>query len=121
MRGDHPPDAYGWLSDSAIAHLVGDDPTDELPSTRASSPEIGLLGALLVVTIGDVRRGDPDALVWLEGEHVEGPALRLADVAGYLGMEAAALRGMIERAARNGTRARRQMVEPARRHRRRAA
>ena len=53
MRNDLVTVASGWVSDCAIADLVGfDDPTDALVPTRAPTPELALVGALLAVAIG---------------------------------------------------------------------
>jgi hypothetical protein len=67
MRNDLVTVASGWVSDCAIADLVGDDPTDALVPTRAPTPELALVGALLAVAIGDLQRADPDARAWVEG------------------------------------------------------
>ena len=73
MRNDLGSVASGWVSDSAIADLVGfDDPTDALVPTRAPTPELALVGALLAVAIGDLQRGDPCARAWVAGAEPAG-------------------------------------------------
>ena len=88
MRNDLVTVASGWVSDCAIADLVGDDPTDALVPTRAPTPELALVGALLAVAIGDLQRADPDARAWVAGAEPEpGPALSIEVVAEVLGIE----------------------------------
>jgi len=119
--GDSAPMPYGWVSESALEHLAPDDPSDGPVSVRAASPELALLGALLAVAIGDVRRGDPDALAWLEGEVVEGPALTLDVVADHLGLAPHELRARVLRAASSGLTTRRHPLGDVRKRRRAAA
>ena len=105
MRNDLGSVASGWVSDSAIADLVGfDDPTDALVPTRAPTPELALVGALLAVAIGDLQRGDPCARAWVAGAEPEpGPALSIEVVADVLGLEVGDLRARIMRAADLGS------------------
>ena len=109
MRTDLGSVASGWVSDSAIADLVGfDDPTDALVPTRAPTPELALVGALLAVAIGDLQRGDPCARAWVAGAEPEpGPALSIEVVAEVLGLDVGDLRARIMRAADLGSTPRR--------------
>ena len=108
VRSDPSSTPGGGVSDHAIAELVGlDDPSDEVVEVRSDSPVLAMFGAIVAVTIGDLRRGDEDALAWIDGEIVEGPAISLADVAEAFGLEPATLRAMIVGAAARGHRARR--------------
>ena len=98
--GDNSGAGYGHVSDYALADLVGDDPTDALIPSRAPSPELALVGAILAVAIGDLRRGDPCARAWVAGGEPEpGPAFSLEVVAEVLQVEVADLRERIMRAA----------------------
>jgi len=100
MRSFDSVAASGWISDSSVADLVGDDPTDALVPSRAPSPELALVGAILAVAIGDLRRGDPCARAWVAGGEPEpGPAFSLEVVAEVLQVEVADLRERIMRAA----------------------
>ena len=119
MRNDLGSVASGWVSDSAIADLVGfDDPTDALVPTRAPTPELALVGALLAVAIGDLQRGDPDARAWVEGNEPEpGPALSIEVVADVLGLDVDGLRARIMRAADLGSTPRRNPFGDTRRRR----
>ena len=119
MRNDLGSVASGWVSDSAIADLVGfDDPTDALVPTRAPTPELALGGALLAVAIGDLQRGDPCARAWVAGAEPEpGPALSIEVVADVLGLEVGDLRARIMRAADLGSTPRRNPFGDTRRRR----
>ena len=107
--GNNGGAGFGYVSDCAIADLVGhDDPTDALVPTRAPTPELALVGALLAIAIGDLQRGDPDARAWVAGNEPEsGPALSIEFVADVLGVEVAGLRARIMRAADLGSTPRR--------------
>jgi hypothetical protein len=118
MRNEIGSVASGWVSDCAIADLVGDDPTDALVPTRAPTAELALVGALLAVAIGDLQRGDPDARAWVAGNEPEpGPAFSVEFVAEVLGVEVAGLRARIMRAADLGSTPRRNPFGDTRRRR----
>lgn len=107
------------MSDSSIADLVGfDDPTDSLVPTRAPTPELALVGALLAVAIGDLQRADPDARAWVEGNEPEpGPAFSVEFVAEVLGLDVEGLRARIMRAAQRDSTPRRNPFGDTRRRR----
>jgi len=117
--GNNGGAGFGYVSDCAIADLVGhDDPTDALVPTRAPTAELALVGALLAVAIGDLQRGDPDARAWVAGNEPEpGPALSIEVVADVLGLDVEGLRARIMRAAMRGSTPRRNPFGDTRRRR----